>query len=279
MEAELAAEVDAAAGASSLESRWVEGSTGRIHARWSVAGPAWGGPPIVLVHGLVISSIYMVPLAEVLGRRYPVVAPDLPGFGLSAKPERVLDVGGLADGLLNFLDAAALPPQVVLLGNSLGCQVAVDLAVRFPSRVLALVLAGPTMDRAARTAPRQIGRWMIDWTREPPSLAAAHLRDYGRAGLRRAWRTFRHALADPIEEKVGQLTCPTLMVRGSHDPIVPARWLSELAVRAGAETAEIRKGPHVVNYTRPRALAELTEDFLRRRLQPRATAAQRAGSG
>jgi pimeloyl-ACP methyl ester carboxylesterase len=41
-----------------------------------------------------------------------------------------------------------------VLGNSFGCQVAVELAVRHPHRVGGLVLVGPTIDPAARTAIR-----------------------------------------------------------------------------------------------------------------------------
>jgi pimeloyl-ACP methyl ester carboxylesterase len=40
-----------------------------------------------------------------------------------------------------------------MLGNSFGCQIAVELAVRHPDRVAGLVLVGPTMDSSARTAP------------------------------------------------------------------------------------------------------------------------------
>jgi 2-hydroxy-6-oxonona-2,4-dienedioate hydrolase len=56
-----------------------------MHARISERGV---GPPVVLVHGLVVSSRYMVPLAEVLARWFDVYAPDLAGFGRSEKPSR-----------------------------------------------------------------------------------------------------------------------------------------------------------------------------------------------
>jgi pimeloyl-ACP methyl ester carboxylesterase len=55
-----------------------------------------------------------------------------------------------------------------MLGNSFGCQVAVELAVGHPDRVAGLALVGPTMDPSARTAPRQILRWLWDTAREDP---------------------------------------------------------------------------------------------------------------
>lgn len=230
----------------------------------SVTGPGPAhAPSIVLVHGLVISSLYMVPTAVRLAPYFPVLAPDLPGFGLSEKPHAVLSIRGLADALAEWMDALGLA-RVVLVGNSLGCQVIADLALRHGDRVAAAVLAGPTMDPHARTAPRQIGRWLVDWTHEPPSLAAAHAVDYRRAGVRRAWRTFRHALADRVEEKLPALAAPTLVVRGSRDPIVPQRWAEEAgALLPLGRLHVIPGGPHVVNYTSADAFAGVVHDFVR----------------
>jgi 2-hydroxy-6-oxonona-2,4-dienedioate hydrolase len=56
-----------------------------------------GRPPVVLVRGLVVSSHYMVPTLKRLAAYHLVYAPDLPGFGESEKPRRVLDVTRLSD--------------------------------------------------------------------------------------------------------------------------------------------------------------------------------------
>ena len=45
-----------------------------------------GAPPFVLIHGLVISSLYMIPLGEFLAKEREVYALDLPGFGRSEAP-------------------------------------------------------------------------------------------------------------------------------------------------------------------------------------------------
>jgi pimeloyl-ACP methyl ester carboxylesterase len=118
-----------------------------------------------LVHGLAVSHRYLMPLAARLAGHHPVHVVDLPGFGLSGEPGRVLDVAEHADHLADWLAAAELPP-VAVLGNSFGCQVAVDLAVRYPDRVCGLVLVGPTMDPSARTASRQMLRSLRDTARE-----------------------------------------------------------------------------------------------------------------
>lgn len=93
----------------------------RMHGRVS-EGPATDGPPIVLVHGLVVSGRYMVPLLEELGRSHAVYAPDLPGFGRSEGPARALDVIGLSDALAAWMWSAGLS-RAAFVGNSMGCQV------------------------------------------------------------------------------------------------------------------------------------------------------------
>ncbi len=220
-------------------------------------------PAVVLVHGQVISSLYMVPTARLLAPRLRVLAPDLPGFGRSAKPARTLSVPELADRLAAWMDAIGLP-RAVLVANSLGCQVAVALAVRRPDLAAGLVLSGPTMDPAARRATAQILRWLRDWPHERPSLALAHLRDFALAGPVRTLRTFRFALADRIETKLPRVRAPALVVRGGRDPIAPQDWAEQAArLLPRGRLAVIPGGPHCVNYSTPRAFASLVETFVR----------------
>jgi 2-hydroxy-6-oxonona-2,4-dienedioate hydrolase len=245
-----------------LQSRYTRVGGLTLHARVSAEPVPPDTPPMVLVHGLVISSLYMVPTARRLAPFHPVYAPDLPGFGLSDKPREVLDIPGLADALLAWMDAEGVE-RPVLVGNSLGCQVIVDLAARHPECLCCAVLAGPTMDPHARNAPAQITRWLYDWTLERPSLALAHVRDYYQAGLRRALHTFRHALRDPVEEKLPRVQAPTLVVRGARDRIVPQYWAEEAArLLPRGRLVVIPGGPHVVNYTTPGRFVRVVRAFL-----------------
>jgi len=70
-----------------------------MHARVSEGPTTEGSPTVVLVHGLVVSGRYMLPTLELLAPAFRVYSPDLPGFGKSEKPPRVLDVAGLSDAL------------------------------------------------------------------------------------------------------------------------------------------------------------------------------------
>ena len=232
-----------------------------IHDRAFTAGPR-PGPPLVLVHGLAVSHRYLMPVAAELAAYSPVHVLDLPGFGLSADPGRVLDVAGHADHLAAWIDAAGLAPPVVL-GNSFGCQVAVDLAVRFPDRVAGLVLVGPTIDPSARTAPRQVLRWLRDTAREDPLQLPILVRDVRDAGPRRVAATLGHALRDPIEAKLPLVGVPALVTRGASEPIVPRAWAEAAAgLLPRGQLAEV-PGPHNANYGAAPDLAGRVLAFLR----------------
>ena len=217
---------------------------------------------VVLVHGLVVSSRYMVPTAERLAPNCRVFAPDLPGFGRSEKPPRVLDVAGLSDALSAWMGEVGLE-RAALVGNSFGCQIIADLAVRHPGRVERAVLQGPTMDPLGRSVPRQVGRFLIDAPREPLSLVPIELLDYLSAGTRRAWRTFRYALEDRIEEKLPHMRVPTLVVRGSRDPIAPQRWAEEATrLLPMGRLVVIPGSAHAMNYSSPLELTRVILPFL-----------------
>src|SRR5438067_3935701 len=136
------------------------------YARVSAIPPAADQPVVVLVHGLGLSSQSMVPLGEELQATYRVYAPDLPGFGKSEHPDRVLGLSQLADALAAWMDAAGIG-HAHLIGNSLGCNVIVDFAARHAERAASAVLIGPPVDRQARSALRQIARGCLDMLGEP----------------------------------------------------------------------------------------------------------------
>jgi pimeloyl-ACP methyl ester carboxylesterase len=248
-----------------FQSRWRTVRGIATHDRCSVSAPN-GTTPLVLLHGLAVSHRYLMPLALRLARHRRVHVVDLPGFGLSGDPNRVLDVAEHADHLAHWLEAADLPP-VAVLGNSFGCQVAVELAVRHPDLVRGLVLVGPTMDPAARTAPRQILRWLRDTAREDPLQLPILARDVRDAGLHRVVGTLVHALHDPIEDKLPLVRVPVLVTRGSREPIVPAAWAATATRLLPLGELAVVPGPHNANYGAADHLGALVLAFLHRRVQ------------
>jgi 2-hydroxy-6-oxonona-2,4-dienedioate hydrolase len=189
-----------------------------VYARAGPRHPEPDAAKVVLVHGMVVSSRYMVPTAERLAPLCEVYAPDLPGYGRSVKPAKTLSLPELADALAEWMQAAGLG-SAHLVGNSFGCQVIAEFAVRHPGRVERLVLQGPTVDPAARSLGRQLLRLARNSLREPRSLGPISMRDYWSAGLRRAVHTIRLTLHDRIEDKLPGIQAPALVVRGTRDPL------------------------------------------------------------
>ena len=221
-----------------------------------------GAPAVVLVHGLGVSSRYFRPLIEALRGHADVVAPDLPGFGRSCDWSEALDIEQLADALAGAIESLALG-RPLLVGNSLGCQVAVDLAVRRPELVAALALVGPTVDPAARTFRQQLARLAVDAFREPPRSLVEIALDYGRAGPRRTLRTARHALGDRIEAKLPLVEQPAIVIRGEHDPLAPARWCEAAASLLPAGTVVTIPGvAHAAHWSAPVETAAALEPLL-----------------
>lgn len=213
----------------------------------------------------------MVPLAKLLAPHRRAYAPDLPGFGKSQHPPQILNIPELAAALASWMDFFAIE-RAVLLGNSVGCQIIADFALRFPARVDRAVFVGPTVDRVGRTLPEQARRLLVNVAREPLSSILTQARDYWACGLRRTLGTFRYALADPIEQKLPHMHMPTLIMRGSNDPIGPQRWCEELAgLLPDGRLLVIPGAPHAANYDAPAQLARATLAFLGNEL-PAATA-------
>jgi 2-hydroxy-6-oxonona-2,4-dienedioate hydrolase len=245
-----------------MESRWTDVGRLRLHTRVSASPVRPDAPAVVLVHGMVISSAYMVPTAERLGRFCRVWAPDLPGFGESDKPAHVLTVPELAVALADWMDAVGLD-RAAFLANSMGCQVVAHLAVRDPERVDRAILVGPTMDPAAPALLPQAARWLRDVPREPRSLDLLMIRDALLAGPRRTILTIRHGLEDRIEQQLPRMRVPTLVVRGGRDSIVPQRWAEEATrLLPMGRLVVIPGAGHAVNYNSPAELARVVRPFL-----------------
>src|SRR5215218_10961108 len=107
-----------------------------VNLRWFVAG---AGSPVVLVHGLGGAASNWVELAPELARDHRVIAVDLPGHGGSSPLPALPNLEPFADRVGLVLRSEAADPAVVV-GHSLGCVVALRLAMRSPELVRGLVL-------------------------------------------------------------------------------------------------------------------------------------------
>jgi pimeloyl-ACP methyl ester carboxylesterase len=111
------------------------------------------GTPMLALHGIAADADHWTRLAGYLRRDFQVIAPDLPGFGDSSPPlhgDYTLDAQVI--GLEKFVAALGLD-TFVLLGNSMGGQLAAAFAARHPDRVTSLCLLAPSGVLGARFSP------------------------------------------------------------------------------------------------------------------------------
>ncbi len=226
---------------------------------WTGGGSA--GPPIVLIHGMGVSGRYFEPLARALAPERSVWIIDLPGFGRSSRPEEVLDVPTLAAEVGRWLAEVGIS-RGILVGHSMGAQVAVEAALRQPASVSGLVLMGPTFDPTARSAWRQMMRLALSAFRERPSAWALALRDYLRCGPRRLLRTLLAGLTHHLEERLPLVMVPALVVRGASDAVAPRRWAVEACqLLREARLIEVDGAGHAVQHKRPEEAARAVIAF------------------
>ena len=108
-------------------------------------GPAEGGEPALMVHGLGGSSANWTDLVATLRGRVEAEVLDLPGFGRSAPPEDGrYTVGAHARAVVRHLEHAGRGP-VHLFGNSLGGAVSTRVAADRPDLVRSLTLVSPAL--------------------------------------------------------------------------------------------------------------------------------------
>ncbi|HEX2142465.1 MAG TPA: alpha/beta hydrolase, partial [Candidatus Limnocylindria bacterium] len=225
--------------------------------------------PVVLLHGVGLTSRYLVPLGRRLAALgYRVLAPDLPGFGRSPKPRGAgwpgaPDVREQTEQLRAWLDACGVE-RAVLFGNSVGVQVAVEFAARFPERVERLLLEGPTPDPRYRTPLRQYSRVLLNMPFEAPSANALYQVEYLSTGIPRMAQHLVRTVDDPIELRLPDVPVPALVVRGRHDKTLSQPWAEEFTrLLPNGRLVVVEGAAHNAHCSSPELMARLTDVFLR----------------
>ena len=259
-----------------------------VPTRYFVSG---SGSPVLLVHGLGGAAANWTELAPFLAVNRRVVVPDLPGHGRSAPLPRIRDLGDLADHVAAIAEREqALPAAVV--GNSMGGLVGLRLALRRPEAVSALVLAAAagissatrraevglalaTAIKPARRASRlryvaarrpTLARAIFSyWGADDPAAlppgavvgfldGPAHATDIAPAA--------RALVRDDPRAHLDAVRCPTLVLWGARDRLVPLGDGFEYARRLRAPIRTIAGAGHLLIGERPEECAELIEHFL-----------------
>src|SRR4051794_8645756 len=142
-----------------------------LHGHRVIYRIAGSGPPVVLIHGMVNSSLHWEQVALELAERFTVIAPDLIGHGDSAAVRGDYSIGAHAASIRDLLAVIGVE-RATIVGHSLGGGVAMQFFYQFPQRTERLVLVssgglgheGSTMLRGA-AGPGAPG---LLWVPAPP---------------------------------------------------------------------------------------------------------------
>ena len=115
------------------------------------------GAPMLYLHGADGAPVIQ-PFMNTLASRYDLLVPEHPGFGQSDEIDWLENIHDLAYFYLDLLDHLKLP-EVHLVGSSIGGWLAMEIAVRDPSRVRSMTLVGPAGIRLPDAQPGDIFLW------------------------------------------------------------------------------------------------------------------------
>lgn len=219
---------------------------------------------MILIHGIGVSGKYFLPFAEECAQEYNVHVIDMPGYGTTPKPKEPLTLEEMADVAAIYLREMHIQ-DVIVVGQSMGCQTAIQLGMRHADVCAKFMLIAPTVNRAERNVFLQGVRLLQDTFHESPRANAIIFSDYLRMGLVRYLKTIRFMMNDQIEENIKKIDAEVLIVRGAKDPIVPKVWIDYLSQQsARSAVVEIPSSAHVVQFTRSTELLEASRDFIAR---------------
>jgi len=256
------------------------------------------GPLVLLVHGMAGSSSSWKPVLAELGTHCTWIAPDLPGHGRSAKPEKGDYSLGAQAGFLRDLLATLGHERATVVGTSLGGGIAMQFAYQHPERcerlalvgsgglgeevmplLRALALPGADLVRPVAFMPF-IRRWV-----EGVAGAAAKVGLSPDPATQEMWRSyvslhdpearaaFVHTLRSVVDHRGQRVSAsdklylaaevPTLIVWGDADPVIPVSHAHSTHEAMPGSRLELMEGcGHFPYAEQPQRFLELLVDFI-----------------
>lgn len=222
------------------------------------------GAPVVLLHGLCGSCRWWRFTAPVLARHYAVHMPELVGFGGSRRPGRQPDVTELAGVMAEWVRATGLT-DFALVGHSMGGQIALHIATehRMPERLVLVNASGLPREWSLRDAGRFVARALPPRNWGAPTFVPTIAADALRAGPRALLLAARHLLSDDVTPLLPLVTCPTILIWGELDPIMPLEYGRAMFERIpGARFVVLGDAAHNPMADRPAEFNRILLEFL-----------------
>lgn len=235
------------------------------------------GPTFILLHYMGGSHRTWFPTRPLIDRHHDCIALDTPGYGNAAHMSgwSVAEMAAYFDATIRNLNL----PNVVLVGHSMTCKVAMVIAAQQPAYLRGLMLVGPSplspqpmsdaerdtqlafenrRDQAEAFVDGASAQRLTDAIRE---VAIADVMASNRAAFR-AWA--RTGMLEDWSSRVDPIVCPTLIVCGECDSSVPdadaQRALTLPHLRAG-RIVTIPDAGHLMPMETPLPLSRIMLDF------------------
>ena len=226
------------------------------------------GEKVVLFHGAGFTRMWL-PMYEMLAERVDFIAPESPGFGETPMPEWFRNFDDLTILYDQFFEQLGID-QLHLIGFSMGGWAASEFASFFPRRLKSLSLITPVGLRLKdkpgidifQLTPEQLMDRLFDDKEVMQQFAVdpddfdegIHLYSEFSAAARLMWAP-RYNLA--LERRLQRLNCPTLVVGGSNDRLIPNEMSDKFAeVLPNSRLVRIPETGHEPCLERPRELVD-----------------------
>ena len=250
-----------------------------VALRYELCGE--GERTLVLVHEMGGSLESWDDVVPHLAKSRRVLRYDTRGAGLSQKARGELGIDTMADDIAALLDALNIEGPVALAGIAVGGAIALHFAARYPERASAVVVGSPAtgvaperrpgaLERVARIEAAGMALAVEDSMRNgyAPELRG-DIERFERYRARwlgndpASYATIWRMLAGlDMQDELGELRCPVLVIGGSLDRVRPPP-LAEATARAipGARYIELRTG-HYMSVQTPELIADGIGEFL-----------------
>ena len=273
--------------AEGLEVRHSFATVAGVRIHWAEAGDETEATPVVLLHGLQDCHLTWKSVVSSLARDRRVLMPDLPGHGLSERPDAAYDLAWYARVTAAWLEKIDLA-QVDVVGHSLGGGIAQMLLLECRDRIRRLVLAasgglGREITSLLRLASIPLAveylgqpflgigtRLTLRGVLAPEDLAALTAMNT-RGGSARAfartvrdlidWRGQRRGFSQRVHE-IGALP-PIAVIWGELDRVIPAKHAEALAELVDGIQVTVLEGcGHYLQHEQPKQLSRVVRHFL-----------------
>ncbi len=230
--------------------------------------------PLLYLHDTFLGNLwlgYHIALAQ----NFHVIAPDIPGFGLTERPNWMRDMSDYVLYFRDLLETLGLDKAIVV-GHSLGGWMAVEVAVWFPERVEKLVLSNaagirvkgtPIADLFAMNPQEVLMACFDNLAAAMPLMPAEFNTDYLLSQYRQlttlASLAWNPAYDPKLERRLERISCPTLIVWGQHDRLIPPIYGDTFhRLIANSELVKLEGTGHMPMFEKPVEWCGAIREFL-----------------